>query len=498
MFRPNSTLADRPKPLRTLLLLFVVVLLIQLPLILNPGYYSHDELQWASWSVDRAWNEVPWAKWNDWSLFQHRPVTFNLWMLLSRWFFETPYLMHAACVLIGSLNVLLLWTWLRQLQIPTRSAFLAAALWAISPYTVHTHAWVGTLADSLWVVIALTAITLTHRIATTSWPDLTRRLAALALAASLTLFALLAKEAALVLPAAFLVAAWRRDHRGTQIAALIGSSAAATIYLALRLPAILAGSAESSTYSLESADPLTRWIEYVIFPSILERSHPTILMLQGWEEREWGSIVLLVLLTGAVFRQGWRFGALWLLAPIAALVPVFPLPTSQSHYAYAAGLVACVALALAARTFGRWSKLILVCWLIVVSFHGLQIMSKMRSAGQIQSVLLGEVNRLRVEQPDQSLRVRAEWLKQEPLVVRSLNNIPVYGGVVWGELVRGVDQGDRQANYQMRKDGRLVRWKYVPPPPPPPVPVITDQAPPEATWTTGFKPRCPSCRFPPD
>jgi hypothetical protein len=498
LFRPNSTLADRPRPLRTLLLLLVVALVIQLPLILNPGYYSHDELQWASWSVGRAWNEVPWAHWNDWGLFQHRPVTFNLWMLLSRWFFETPYLMHAACVLIGSLNVLLLWIWLRQLQIAPRTAFLAAALWAISPYTVHTHAWVGTLADSLWVVIALIAITLTNRIATTSWPEIIRRSTALLLAAALTMLALLAKEAALVLPAAFLVAAWRREQRGTQVAALFGSSAAVAIYLALRLQAILAGAEGSSTYSLESADPLTRWIEYVVFPSVLERSNPTILMLQGWGAREWGSIVLLVLLTAAVFRQGWRMGALWLLAPIAALVPIFPLPASQSHYAYAAGLVACVTLVLAARTFGRWSRLILTCWLIVVSFHGLQIMSKMRSAGEIQSVLLSEVNRLRREHPDLPLRVRAEWLKQEPIVVRSLNNIPVYGGVVWDKQVRGVDQSDRQANYQMRKDGKLVQWKYVPPPPPPPAPVVTEPVLQNAAWTSGFKARCPSCRFPPD
>ena len=46
-------------------LLLVVALLLQLPLIFNPGYYSHDELQWASWSFGRAWEQVPWARLAD-------------------------------------------------------------------------------------------------------------------------------------------------------------------------------------------------------------------------------------------------------------------------------------------------------------------------------------------------------------------------------------------------------------------------------------------------
>ena len=38
----------RIRPLLPALAVLALVLLAQLPLVLNPGYFSHDELQWAA------------------------------------------------------------------------------------------------------------------------------------------------------------------------------------------------------------------------------------------------------------------------------------------------------------------------------------------------------------------------------------------------------------------------------------------------------------------
>lgn len=447
-------MTDRPNNLRILLLLFAVALLIQLPLILNPGYYSHDELQWASWSVGRPWQEVPWARLRDWDTFQYRPLTFNVWMQLSRWFFQTPYLMHAACVTIGTLNVALLWIWLRQLDVAKRTASIAALVWVLNPYTVQTHGWVGTLADTLWVLCALLAIVAVNRIATRSWSVLWQRSAAFSIALALTFAALLAKEAAIVIPAVFLVAALRPARRQAQIAALIGSGAAVFLYLAARLQAILAGAAHSTAYSISAADPLTRWIEYLMFPAVLERSDPIALMLQTFGANEWGSIVLLALITVVVWRRNWQLGALWILAPLAALVPVLPLPLTAGHYAYGASIAACVVLALAAPGFSRFGKIILACWLTVVSFHGLEIASKLRQRGAIQHMLGAEINRLLLQNTQQTLRIRTVLGKQEPML-RTIFMVPNYLGVPWGKAVTPTTQDDPSANYQMRSDGRL-------------------------------------------
>lgn len=453
-------MTERLPALRILLLLLAVTVLLQLPLILNPGYYNHDELQWASWSVGRAWSEVGWARLGDWDTFQYRPLTFNVWMQLSRWFFETPYLMHAACVAIGTLNALLLWTWMRQLGVAKRTAFIASLVWVLNPYAMHTHGWVGTLADTLWVLFALIAITSVQRIADSTLRAHNKQIYALLLSLLLTTLALLSKEAALVLPAAFLVAAYRPQYRATQIAALVGSSIAVALYLALRLQPILAGAESSSAYSLANAAPFTRWLEYLIFPSVLERAEPLALLQQTFGLREWGSVLLVSLVTIAVWLRSWRLGLLWLLAPLAALVPVLPLPASLGHYAYAASAVGCVVLAVAAMNLGKFGKWALIVWLIVMSFHGLQIADKMRDAGVIQYALAADVNRLRTQQPDLKLRIRAEHLKQQPLL-RTLFSVPSYNQVPWGDAVVPVNQDNPSANFQMDRNGHLEPWPKI-------------------------------------
>jgi hypothetical protein len=448
-------------------LLLAVALLLQLPLIFNPGYYSHDELQWASWSFGRAFEQVPWARLVDVDTFQYRPLTFNVWMLLSFAFFDAPYLMHAACALFAIANVLLLRAWLGQLGIPARAVFIACTGWLINPYAMQTHGWVGTIADLLWVMFALIAIVAVNRVAASKLATAPRCMAAFALALTLTALSLLSKEGALVLPAAFVFAAFAPRQRGTQVAAAAGSTLAVGLYLALRLQVILAGSAATTAYSIHDADPLARWIEYMIFPAILERAEPRALLLQSFGLREWGSIVLVSLLTLLIFMQrGWRLGVLWLAAPLAALVPVLPLGFSMSHYAYGASVAGAAVLAVAATGFNRFARALLAAWLLLTAFHGLQIADKTRDAGVMQHRLGSDVNALRVAQPERRLRIRAEHLKHQPNL-RTLHEVPNYLGIPWGEFVTGVDQTDFTANYEMRRDGSLRRW---PPPPPAPIP----------------------------
>ena len=76
-----------PGPALVLLAAFA----LQLPLVLMAGYFSHDELQWA-WRAETI-DFVPWI--DDRSTFQHRPLTFNLWMALSRALFDAPMAFHA-------------------------------------------------------------------------------------------------------------------------------------------------------------------------------------------------------------------------------------------------------------------------------------------------------------------------------------------------------------------------------------------------------------------
>ena len=62
----------------TPLAVFALVLLAQWPLVSNPGYFSHDELQWAARAGTTG--PIPWESWTAVDAFQYRPLTFNLWL----------------------------------------------------------------------------------------------------------------------------------------------------------------------------------------------------------------------------------------------------------------------------------------------------------------------------------------------------------------------------------------------------------------------------------
>ncbi len=102
---------------------FLTVLLAQSPLIFNPGYFSHDELQWAAFAAqdpERIWREHLWL---DVQSFQYRPLTFTVWLWLSKHLFAHPYAFHAVAVAMGAANAALLAALLRGWRVPARSAF---------------------------------------------------------------------------------------------------------------------------------------------------------------------------------------------------------------------------------------------------------------------------------------------------------------------------------------------------------------------------------------
>ena len=105
---PDAT-PSRIRALAPALAVLALVLLAQLPLVLNPGYFSHDELQWAARA--ESGDTFPWL---GVEAFQYRPLTFNLWLRLSRALFATPWAFHLVVVALGALNATLLASVLRH------------------------------------------------------------------------------------------------------------------------------------------------------------------------------------------------------------------------------------------------------------------------------------------------------------------------------------------------------------------------------------------------
>jgi hypothetical protein len=98
-------------------MVFAPVVLAQLPLILNPGYFGRDEPQWVAYAdlpQEPQWPSWYWAALTG---LQYRTLTFEPWFRLSRNLFTFPYAFHDA----------------RRLGTPNRLPFLAAPETACPP-----------------------------------------------------------------------------------------------------------------------------------------------------------------------------------------------------------------------------------------------------------------------------------------------------------------------------------------------------------------------------
>lgn len=419
---------------------FALACLLQLPLALNPGYYSHDELQWAVYAADAV--QVPWL---DVSAFQYRPLTFNLWMLLSRALFDTPMLFHAVLVAAGALNAALLFAVGRGFGVPARQAMAGALVFVLSPYAVYTHGWVGCIADVLWVGCALVLGLCVQRSS--------RPLVAGGAAALLTAIALLAKEAAFAVPPLLALAWWFDGRKREWLFAMLAAVAVAALYLGLRVDVLLNAPREGSQYVLSAWHVPWRWLEYQLFPPIVPLQE-AITSLQ----RPLPALIAAILWLGLIaslWQAGRRYVALFLLGGIAALLPVLPLGSAWNHYAYGFAALAAMTLAAAWPRASRNGRIAMGVFALLTVLHGGAVMWRMQQVGRIQSVFspaLARAVRAHSEAAPLVLRIGPDI---KPWIVQRLtHDIPRYDGIEIGDRVRLASDGET-ADYIVQPDGRL-------------------------------------------
>lgn len=446
---------NRGMPWRHDVALLLALVLLQAPLWLNPGYFSHDELQWASRAA-LPLAEVEFLSFTDWASFQFRPLTFNLWLLLSHAMFETPRLFHAVFVLLGSLNAVLLANVLRRAGAGTRVASAAALVFALSPFAVWVHGWVGCLADLIWVACGLGTLALLQRLG--------HRVGATVLAAIgaglATLIGLLAKEAALVLPGLLALGALLLRLPRNWVAAAAGGGVVAIVYLVLRLEVLLQP-APGSTYTADPRALPMRWLEYQVFPWALNVAEVHVLGLAS--AGRWAVLVLLLLaLAWSLWRASRRLWLAWFAGGVVALGPVLLLPMSANQYGYGFFALVCGVLALAWPHFSRPQARLVGLLAAMTLLHGVQIQGRMHEAGQVQAVFSPALARvLEAAGPQASVSLWPEQPKQRYLYLRLTHDIPSYRGVRIGDRVRLADRIE-DATHLITADGRLHPMESLP------------------------------------
>jgi hypothetical protein len=427
----------------------LVAFVLCLPLVWNIGYFSHDELQWLAFADKPSLGDVPWNAWFDFSLFQYRPLTFNLWLLLSHFIGYEPILMHLARVILALTAAWLLRSVLLQFEVAPRHAALTCWIWLLFPYTVYTHGWIGTYADSLCLVFVLMALRFTLLQSAGSWRQ--SALGALPVAA-LTVLALMSKESAIVFPAVILVAAFRRRDR-VVAAAFAAATVVALIYLDLRLQTILFPHGSSGAYQWRIANIPVRLTEYTIFPFMVGHFE----VIASRENLTNVALLCLAIFSAGLATSGLRRFATFWLGWIISLGPVLILGLSANQYAYLASAFACASVGYLWSQIRRLAKFAIALVALVCVVHGIQVMKEMRNIGRIQHHLYADLMPL-LAHGGAPIRIEAQRNKDDFILRRLLNDIPSYRHeTITGRVsvVAFVDKADK-ADYVMSGDGHLL------------------------------------------
>jgi hypothetical protein len=420
-----------------------LLLVLYLPLASNPGWFSHDELQWGIPAQVARVSDLPWVSWWAVESFQWRPLTFNLWLLASWALYATPESMHLLWLTLGAcVGAMLFWV-LRGFG--TSRGVAAAAVFAFlaNPFAVYVHGWTATLAELLWVGLALGIARVVL-----GAPRGARLIPALAGCIGSGL-ALMSKEAALAIAPLLLLAWWMSQRERRWGAACVGALLPSLAYLALRLSMLLFDPRPFDGYAWSLAAIPSRWFEMQTWP-FLFTSFELTGVARASPARLGVAVATAALLVVAAWRADRRLAAIHVVGGAVAIGPALVLVQAYPQYGYAWSALACACLASAWPRLTLPWRAVLMLALLLSTWHGFNIQREMRRVGELErrftptilaAASLGVPLRLQVE------RAGDAWIYQRLL-------LPVSGEAPDGSAQLVTDPA--RATHRIASDGRVV------------------------------------------
>lgn len=378
-------------------LLVLLSVLGNLLLLMNPGYFNHDELQ----KLDAVTGSGLWAYAKKYARLQAgseigqpvRPIGF-LWQGVVAKFMERSAAFAHAIDFVTHLGVvLLLYAVLRLFWQGTDGPLVAAALFSISPLTSFSVGWIGASMDRLYLFFSLSAVYIAFNAGLRVSGTIRASLVLIASA-----FAVLSKEAAIVLPVA--IAGLTLYNQPLSLQAVVRAlrnpcvwaSAVAPIgLLALRLSALLSSVSlpEHAPYAIRLSNIGTNLWVYFYYPFAprLTEAVNHVFLSDGQKLLATAAHIAVLVLVYRLFRFRGVLGYSVLYS--LPLVSVLLIPSKGAHYLYASAVALSVALSLLAQhaVTNRASKMLVSGLIIVLSLHSIQNQLQIYHDGRCMSIL---------------------------------------------------------------------------------------------------------------
>jgi hypothetical protein len=350
--------ASRPGLPRLAILLACA--LVWTPVLGNPGFYNHDELELLHglrgvglWQLPA---DLPGHFATTGDLF-YRPLGFFAFRVQFALAGGVPWLVHLLSFLHHLGNAALFGLLLRRCGRPATCAWLLLLL----PAAVPAVAWAAAIYERLLLTLSLAALLLllAHR----------RGLAWLAF--PVFVLALCTKETAIVLAPVALLLVWHRQPRARVPAALMLMAGVAFAIWRVAAATVHANPDYRGHPAAEAALGLLRM---AAFPCAVTAGEPG--QVWGWH---WlPGLLGMALLAVLAFARGRRSALAAIALFLLPLLPVALWSTPQGHYLYLAAPGLALAVALALGRHPRWSSLLLLLLLLA---HSVVIALYYRSVG---------------------------------------------------------------------------------------------------------------------
>jgi hypothetical protein len=329
------------------MMIAAVALLANLMLIVNPGFYNHDEWQRYDFITTHGVHAYLAKFWviREGASFATpvRPIGLIQQGLLALWMKSSPWVPHLASAILHCFVAIALFFTAMLAGLSRRTAVLAALLFCTSPLGVLANGWTAASYDQWYVLFTLGSIYMTFLL----MRDGLRTQSMLALLC-FSSAAILSKETAMVLPVAIAGCGlftnlikdekiqWRRIAAAAWITALpIG------VYLLIRLPALQRSMAVGAVtaYRPSPHNLLPNILGYLEFPFIPTLGDMvSIIYVPAWF-RHLALLVHLAFIACLAWTGHLKIAVVYLFAYFIFLIPILFIPNTGSHYLYASSIV---------------------------------------------------------------------------------------------------------------------------------------------------------------
>jgi hypothetical protein len=366
------------------IILILIALILNFLLLVNPGYYSHDELGFGFYSQgygDRSLSDIDWFSFFNIQAPQYRPITFNTWLFISHFLFQYPPLFHLVVVLLGLACGLALYHLILQISNNRIFAITSFLIFSILPSTSFTIAWVGTIGDFIWVFCSISMLSIAYKFI--DYPNITRQILLNHIAiAIIFIIALMSKETAIIIPGIFFLYFILIKRSKFVFRSFLILSFISVIYLCLRFDALF-GTGHSKAYSVTPNAALRNLIGYWVYPFAWQDflGYPTDIKSLYFIF----CFVAHFLICFFLWRTETKYAKVYPIAYIFTLAPILVIPMWSPHYLFASSILMSAALAFLLTHGKRISKSLIVIFTLILIVHSFNIQLEHYNRGVIQN-----------------------------------------------------------------------------------------------------------------